>query len=210
MSEGANTGRTLRFWAPLATLAGTSLVLGACATASVSGTSPELPLWTKRPSFNLQVIYSRNAVAASRRAGEPYERGQPEIDPKGRRVFVGSSDRGLYALHAEDGSALWRFETLGFVQCQPLYDAASDAVYFGSNDGALYRVSAKNGALSWRVYRDLEGEGRFVERYIVESWADYVRLRSRMTVSDRALQQRAQDLQKKDVPVRVSRFLGVG
>jgi MFS family permease len=68
----------------------------------------------------------------------------------------------------------------------------------------------RNGAISWRVFRDLEAEGRFVERYIVESWAEYVRLRSRMTVSDRALQPRAQDLQKKDVPVRVSRFLGVG
>jgi MFS family permease len=68
----------------------------------------------------------------------------------------------------------------------------------------------RNGATSWRVFRDLEGEGRFVERYIIESWAEYVRLRSRMTMADRALQQRAVDLQKKDVPVRVSRFLGVG
>ena len=67
----------------------------------------------------------------------------------------------------------------------------------------------RNGATSWRVFRDLEVEGRFVERYIIESWAEYVRLRSRMTVSDRALQTRALDLQKKDVPVRVSRFLGV-
>ncbi|HET9337651.1 MAG TPA: MFS transporter [Casimicrobiaceae bacterium] len=67
----------------------------------------------------------------------------------------------------------------------------------------------RNGATSWRVFRDLETEGRFVERYIIESWAEYVRLRSRMTVADRALQQRAQDLQKPGVPVRVSRFLGV-
>ena len=67
----------------------------------------------------------------------------------------------------------------------------------------------RNGATSWRVFRDLEVEGRFVERYIVESWAEYVRLRLLMTMSDRALQQRALDLQKKDVPVRVSRFLGV-
>ena len=59
------------------------------------------------------------------------------------------------------------------------------------------------------MFRDLETEGRFVERYIIESWAEYVRLRSRMTVADRALQQRAQDLQKPGVPVRVSRFLGV-
>ena len=59
------------------------------------------------------------------------------------------------------------------------------------------------------MFRDLEADGRFVERYIVESWAEYVRLRSRMTMTDRAMQQRALDLQKQDVPVRVSRFLGV-
>ncbi|HEY8243368.1 MAG TPA: MFS transporter [Casimicrobiaceae bacterium] len=67
----------------------------------------------------------------------------------------------------------------------------------------------RNGAMSWRVFRDIGHDGRFVERYIIESWAEYVRLRSRMTMTDRALQQRAQDLQAKDTPIRVSRFLGV-
>jgi MFS family permease/quinol monooxygenase YgiN len=67
----------------------------------------------------------------------------------------------------------------------------------------------KNGATSWRVFRDLVVDGRYVERYIIESWAEYVRLRARMTVSDRAIQAQAADLQSKDVPIRVSRFLGV-
>jgi MFS family permease/quinol monooxygenase YgiN len=67
----------------------------------------------------------------------------------------------------------------------------------------------RNGATSWRVFRDVAHDGRFVERYIIESWAEYVRLRARMTMADRALQQRAQDLQAKDVEIRVSRFLGV-
>lgn len=67
----------------------------------------------------------------------------------------------------------------------------------------------RNGATSWRVFRDLSTEGRFVERYIVESWAEYVRLRSRMTMSDRTIQSRALDLQEEGTPVRVSRFLGI-
>jgi outer membrane protein assembly factor BamB len=140
----------------LCLLSGLGSSLLGCTATGAGSQSRELPLWTKRPSFNLQVIYSRPAVAASRRTGEPYERGQPEIDARGRRVFVGSSDRGLYALRAEDGGALWRFETLGFVQCQPLYDADSDALYFGSNDGALYRVNAKNGKLAWRFMTNAE------------------------------------------------------
>ena len=44
----------------------------------------------------------------------------------------------------------------------------------------------RNGATSWRVFRDLGEEGRFVERFIIASWAEYVRLRTRMTMADRA------------------------
>jgi MFS family permease len=67
----------------------------------------------------------------------------------------------------------------------------------------------RNGATSWRVFRDLADDGRFVERFIIASWAEYVRLRTRMTVADRALQDRVEALQRPDVPVRVSRLLGV-
>ena len=52
-------------------------------------------------------------------------------------------------------------------------------------------------------------EGRFVERYIIASWAEYIRLRSRMTVADRKLQDRVTQFQREDVPVRVSRLIGV-
>ena len=67
----------------------------------------------------------------------------------------------------------------------------------------------RNGASSWRVFRDV-GEGdRFVERYVITSWAEYVRLRMRMTVADRKLQNRVVEFQRKDVPIRISRFIGV-
>jgi outer membrane protein assembly factor BamB len=121
-----------------------------------SGADPELPLWVHRASGSLEVTFKRNVVADSRRVGEPYERGQVEIDPAGGRIFVGSSDQGLYALRADDGQKLWRFETLGFVQCAPLYDAGEDVLYFGSNDGALYKVNAKNGELLWRFMTNAE------------------------------------------------------
>ncbi|HEY6081199.1 MAG TPA: PQQ-binding-like beta-propeller repeat protein [Polyangiaceae bacterium] len=127
----------------------------ACASLR-TGADPELPLWVHRGSGSMHVTFKRNVVAESRRTGEPYERGQVEIDPGHGRVFVGSSDQGLYALRADDGQKLWRFETLGFVQCAPLYDAEHDVLYFGSNDGALYKVNAKNGALIWRFNTNAE------------------------------------------------------
>jgi MFS family permease len=74
---------------------------------------------------------------------------------------------------------------------------------------ALGPLRRRNGANSWRVFRDLAEEGLFVERYIVASWAEYVRLRSRMTIADRVLIDEAGKHQKTDTPIRVSRFLGV-
>ena len=67
----------------------------------------------------------------------------------------------------------------------------------------------RNGATSWRVFRDVGEEGRFVERYVIASWAEYVRLRSRMTMADSRLQQRVAELQRQDIPIRVSRLIGV-
>ncbi len=74
---------------------------------------------------------------------------------------------------------------------------------------AVEGTRRRNGATSWRVFRDLGDATRFVERYIIASWAEYMRLRSRMTMADRALQERVQQFQREDVPVRVSRLIGV-
>jgi len=74
---------------------------------------------------------------------------------------------------------------------------------------AMEPTRRRNGATSWRVFRDLGEEGRFVERYIISSWAEYVRLRARMTIGDRQLQDDVGRLQRADVPIRVSRLLGV-
>jgi quinol monooxygenase YgiN len=66
----------------------------------------------------------------------------------------------------------------------------------------------RTGATSWRVYRDLGDEERFVERYVIASWADYLRQRQRMTMADSQLEQAASRFQRSDVPVRVSRLIG--
>jgi outer membrane protein assembly factor BamB len=137
-----------------ATLVGLLLMTGC--EALRSGAHPDLPPFVTRPNGAMHVMYERRILAASRISGEPYERGQAELDRRGKRVFVGSSDRGLYAVRVEDGTVLWRFETLGFVQCAPLYDPNEDVLYFGSNDGALYKVRARDGHLLWRFMTNAE------------------------------------------------------
>ena len=74
---------------------------------------------------------------------------------------------------------------------------------------AIEPIRRRNGASNWRVYRDLEDEGRFVERYVIASWAEYVRSRSRMTVAERKLQVRVRQLHGSDVPIRISRLIAV-
>ncbi|HEY2510193.1 MAG TPA: PQQ-binding-like beta-propeller repeat protein [Polyangiaceae bacterium] len=122
-----------------------------CASATANDrVNPETPLWFHHPSGAMHVYLDRTLTAPSRQVGEDYEHGRPAIDPLHGRVFVGSADHGLYALRAGDGETLWRFETLGVVQCEPLYDPQYDIVYFGSHDGALYAVQARDGKLLWR------------------------------------------------------------
>ena len=74
---------------------------------------------------------------------------------------------------------------------------------------AIEAIRRRNGASSWRVYRDLEDEERLVERFVITSWAEYTRQRSRMTVTDRELQDRVTRLNRQGVPIRVSRLIGL-
>jgi len=78
-----------------------------------------------------------------------------------------------------------------------------EIVEFAANAGVYGR-----GAIFEEVHFAAE-EGLFVERYIISSWAEYVRQRSRMTVADRHIQQEIEKYQREGVAVRVSRFLGV-
>ena len=118
--------------------------------------SPEVPLWVHHPGTSMHVGARRALTAATRKKGEDYERGRPLIDAPGMRVFIGSRDHGMYALHATDLSTLWRFETAGAVQCQPLYVPQEDALYFGSNDGAVYKLRAADGKMVWRFSSNAE------------------------------------------------------
>jgi MFS family permease len=74
---------------------------------------------------------------------------------------------------------------------------------------AIGPIRRRNGASSWRVFRDLEEKDRFVERFIIASWAEYTRLRTRLTISDRQKLDQVQSLQRPDVALRVSRLLGI-
>ncbi|GAC1352180.1 MAG: hypothetical protein NVSMB1_12490 [Polyangiales bacterium] len=122
--------------------------------------NPVAPMWLHRPAWAIQLDF-RHDLAPDQgvTAKTGIERGVPAIDARNGRVFVGTTDHGLYCVRAGDGSVIWRFQTAGSVQSEPLYDEARDIVYFGSDDDGMYALRARDGALLWR-YRT----GDVVER----------------------------------------------
>ncbi len=87
-----------------------------------------------------------------------------------------------------------------FIEAEPLPNAGPVAVEVGyriapGTDAAfletISRMKAprrRDGATFWRVYKDLGQPSRYVERFIVESWADYLHQRARATMADQALE----------------------
>jgi MFS family permease len=52
------------------------------------------------------------------------------------------------------------------------------------------RVRRRDGAFQWGIYRDMEVANRFVEIFLVRSWAEHLRQHERQTKADRELEQR--------------------
>jgi len=89
-----------------------------------------------------------------------------------------------------------------FIAHQPAPEAGPVAVEIGYrvqpahiaaflDDVSLLRgPRRRDGATFWRVYRDLGDPARYVERFIVTSWADYLHQRSRATLADQELEER--------------------
>jgi hypothetical protein len=63
--------------------------------------------------------------------------------------------------------------------------------------------------MPWRLFRDLGEEGVLFKRSIIASWAEYVRLRSRMTLAASRLQQHIAEVQLVGPSNRVSRLIGL-
>jgi len=67
---------------------------------------------------------------------------------------------------------------------------AEDAQAFLDTVSQLRAPRRRDGATFWRVYRDLGDPSRYVERFIVTSWAGYLHQRARTTLADQELETR--------------------
>ncbi|MEN9539722.1 MAG: hypothetical protein RLZZ126_1957 [Pseudomonadota bacterium] len=82
-------------------------------------------------------------------------------------------------------------------QAQAFIDALSE----------MRAIRRRDGASLWRVYSDLADPTRYVERFIVESWADYLHQQARMTLADQEVEAKVKAFQAEGVPVITQHFL---
>jgi hypothetical protein len=64
------------------------------------------------------------------------------------------------------------------------------------------RIRHRDGARSWGIFRDMENADRYVETFIVTSWAEHLRQHERLTLADRDAEERVQRYVRSESKVR--------
>ncbi|HKY32877.1 MAG TPA: MFS transporter [Candidatus Polarisedimenticolia bacterium] len=85
--------------------------------------------------------------------------------------------------------------------------AAQDEAEFIAAMLDLRRVRLRDGAVRWDLFEDQAVGGRFLETFLVESWAEHLRQHERLTVSDRGVEQRARSFHRGAAPPLVTHYL---
>ena len=65
----------------------------------------------------------------------------------------------------------------------------------------------RDGAMRWGLFSDAAAPSRYVETFLVESWVEHLRQHARVTMGDRAVQERAQAFHIGTTPPVVSHLL---
>jgi MFS family permease len=85
--------------------------------------------------------------------------------------------------------------------------AEADAFVGAIHD--LRAIRLRDGAVRWGLFHDSAVEAHYVETFLVESWAEYLRQRERMTMTDRDVRDRVYRYQRGPIPPPVSRMIYV-
>ena len=72
---------------------------------------------------------------------------------------------------------------------------------------AVRRFRRRDGAIRWGLFEDTATPGKYIETFVIESWAEHLRQRERMTVSDRELETKAFAFHRGAEPPRVTHWI---
>ncbi len=72
---------------------------------------------------------------------------------------------------------------------------------------AMRTVRRRDGAIRWGLFEDAAAPGRYIETFVVESWAEHLRQHERATVSDRELEETAWAFHLAPEPPKVTHWI---
>jgi MFS family permease len=64
--------------------------------------------------------------------------------------------------------------------------------------GKYERIRRRDGAFRWGIYRDLENPNRYLEIFLVDSWAEHLRQHERTTRADKEIEERLRNLIRRE------------
>jgi predicted MFS family arabinose efflux permease len=100
--------------------------------------------------------------------------------------------------HPEDGPVL--------VTVEYLIDPAR-AEEFHEAMREMRRILRRDGAMRWGLFNDQAEPGRYLETFLVESWAEHMRQHARVTNADRAIQDQARSFHLGPEPPVVTHLI---
>ena len=87
--------------------------------------------------------------------------------------------------------------------------ALEDTDAFVAAAQGMERIRRRDGALSWGLFEDPDAPGRYIETFVVESWAEHMRQHHRGTAGDAPLFDRVRAFHRGDGPPHVTHWIAV-
>jgi MFS family permease len=81
------------------------------------------------------------------------------------------------------------------------------ATEFAAAMQEMRRIRRRDGGMRWSLYVDAADPARYLETYLSETWVDHLRAHERVTIADRAIEDRARAFHLGPEPPRVSHLL---
>jgi outer membrane protein assembly factor BamB len=108
---------------------------------------------TSRPVSGaaLRVRWTRPLAPEFGGAYIPVERAAVALDQRHDRLFIGSSDRVLYAFEAHAGKQLWKRDFGESIDAEPTLDPVRDELYVTTAGGQVYALGASDGEIRFKA-----------------------------------------------------------
>jgi MFS family permease len=82
-----------------------------------------------------------------------------------------------------------------------------DAREFARAMRHMRRLRRRDGAIRWGLFEDAATPGRYIETFVVESWAEHLRQHERVTIADRQIEERAFAFHRGQGPPTVTHWI---